>query len=72
MEVLPELRKEEDGMIVENGSRKVQYDEPMWMSKTTLKIVCCGKCKWRDRQSRCALAGWIVGPNDFCSKGEKK
>lgn len=43
--------------------RHVEYMPP---------VIYCKQCRWRDKYtSTCGIARYVVGPNDYCSKGER-
>ena len=43
--------------------RQVEYMPP---------VIYCKRCRWRDKTtSTCGIAHYVVGPSDFCSKGER-
>lgn len=62
-------------MSVTEERASLNFDVPMWTVRPIPipDVVYCRECVWLNKQSGsgCRLSGLSVGPNDFCSKGER-
>lgn len=51
--------------------RLIEPRDMTWRVEHMPPIIYCKRCRWRDEHtSTCGIAHYLVGPNDYCSKGE--